>query len=109
METLSLYGIDTEYLNTVATALSDRVAAAEIAMDHSDIAPGARSAATEFGLSFIPFGWESFDLALPRSILFRHLFQNLLSRLKTLPCQAAAKTLTGYDLSNTGELVWVDE
>lgn len=109
METLSRYGINTEILNAVATALSEREAAAEIAMGHSDIAPGARSAATEFGLSFIPFGWESFDLALPRSILFRRLFQNLLGKLKTLPCQAVAKKLSGYDLNNSGELVWGDE
>ena len=109
MELLGRYGIKRDFLNSVATALSEREAAAEIAMGHSDVAPGARSAATEYGLGFIPFGWESFDLALPRAILFRRLFQSLLDRLQTRPCRAIAKKLTGYDLNHTGKLVWGDE
>jgi excisionase family DNA binding protein len=109
MEVLSQYGINVDDLNTSSIAYSEREAAAAIAMGHSDIAPGARPAATEYGLAFIPFGWESFDLALPRSIWFRRLFQNLIGRLKTLPCQTLAKRLSGYDLSEAGELVWGDE
>lgn len=89
--------------------LSEREAAAAIAMQQADIAPGARSAAHEFGLDFIPYGWEAFDLTLPRDIWFRRLFQELMNRLKSQPCQAMADILTGYDLSESGELVWGDD
>jgi putative molybdopterin biosynthesis protein len=78
-------------------------------MDMADVAPGARSAAAEYGWSFIPFGWESFDLALPRSIWFRRLFQDLIARLRSPASQAIADNLTGYDLSEAGDLIWGDE
>ena len=109
MEQLSLHRLSADDLNTTSTALSDREAAASIAMNKADIAPGVRSAATEYGLDFIPFGWESFDLAIPRSIWFRRLFQELLQRLKSPACQQLADSLTGYDLSRCGDLVWGDE
>lgn len=109
MEQLSRYYLNADDLNCVTTALSEREAAASIAMDITDIAPGARAAATEYGLDFIPFGWESFDLAIPRAIWFRRLFQELINRLKSPACQQQADRLTGYDLSKAGELVWGDD
>ncbi len=109
LEMLSQYGINADRLNTGTTALSEREAAASIAMGLADVAPGARSAAAEYGISFIPFGWESFDLALPRSIWFRRLFQDLMGRIRSKPCQAIADSLSGYDLSEAGELVWGDD
>ncbi|MEZ5476413.1 MAG: substrate-binding domain-containing protein [Thiolinea sp.] len=69
-------------LDMTQTAYSEREAAALIAMREADIAPGARSAVLECGLDFIPIGWESFDIALPRNIWFRNLFQGLLQRLR---------------------------
>ena len=80
-----------------------------IAMGEADIAPGARAAAREFGLAFVPFGWESFDIALRRDIYFRRLFQELLKRLQTPECQALAERLGGYDLSESGRLIFGDE
>lgn len=109
MEMLSQRNLNAEDLTTTITALSEREAAAAIAMQQADIAPGARSAAHEFGLDFIPYGWEAFDLTLPRDIWFRRLFQELMNRLKSQPCQAMADMLTGYDLSESGELVWGDD
>ncbi|MEJ2454443.1 MAG: helix-turn-helix transcriptional regulator [Candidatus Thiodiazotropha sp.] len=109
LEVLSHYGTSADRLNCVATALSEREAAATIAMGMADVAPGARSAAHEYGLSFIPFGWESFDLALPRSIWFRRLFQDLIARLRSPAALAMADALTGYDLSEAGDLIWGDE
>jgi len=54
-------------------------------------------------------GWESFDLTLSRSIWFRHLFQEFIAELKSLPNQQIAESLGGYDLSACGELVWGDD
>lgn len=109
MEMLSGYGLNSENLNSTITALSEREAAAAITMGLADVAPGAHSAAHEFGLAFIPFGWESFDLVLKRDIWFRRLFQELISRISSQPSQAMAEQLTGYDLSDTGELLWGDD
>ncbi len=109
IELLSQHGLNANQLNGQLIALSEREAAAAIAMGMVDVAPGAKSAAAEYGLGFISFGWESFDLALPRGIWFRRLFQELLNRLKSNPCQEMASRLSGYDLSSAGELVWGDE
>lgn len=109
LEILGQHGLNSSTLNSEITALSEREAAATVAMNQADVAPGARAVATEFGLGFIAFGWESFDIALPRAIWFRRLFQELIARLKSLACQQLAENLSGYDLSNTGELVWGDE
>jgi len=108
-ELLSHYHKITDQLNCEIEAKSEREAAAAIAMDLADIAPGTRSIANEFGLGFISLGWESFDLALPRNIWFRHLFQEFISELKSLPSQQLAESLGGYDLGSCGELVWGDD
>ena len=109
LEVLSHFHKSTDQLSTVNHANSEREAAAVIAMDLADIAPGTRAAANEFGLGFISLGWESFDLALPRNIWFRHLFQELINELKSLPSQQIAERLAGYDLGSCGELVWGDD
>lgn len=108
LEILGQHGLNASALNSEQIALSEREAAASIVMDQADVAPGAHAIATEFGLGFIPFGWESFDMALPREIWFRRLFQDLLGRLKSVTSQQIADELHGYDLTNTGELLWGD-
>ena len=98
-----------EALNITATALSEREAAAAIVLDQADVATGPRAAATEAGLGFIPFGVEGFDLALPRNIWFRRLFQELLNRLQSGECRRLADMLGGYDFSQSGELIWGED
>ena len=109
LEMLSRHNLNASDLQQATTALSEREAAAAIATGQADVAPGARSAATEFGLGFVPTGWESFDLALPRGIWFRRLFQDLIARLKSDDCRRLADRLSGYDLREAGELVWGDD
>lgn len=93
-------------LNVTVTALSEREAASAIVLGQADVAPGARAAANEAGLKFISFGVEAFDLALPRDIWFRRLFQDLLARLQSGETRQLADILGGYDLDACGELVW---
>jgi len=109
MEILSHYGCNAGSLNTPLTALSEREATAAINMSLVDVAPGTRAAATENNLGFISFGWESFDLALPRAVWFRRLLQSLLGRIKSVQCVAFAEALSGYDLRDRGDLVWGDD
>lgn len=105
-ETLAQHNVDPSRLRVAARANSEREAASLIAMDHADVAPGARGAATEFGLDFLPIGWEAYDLALYRGVYFRSLFQKLLDYLKGPECQRLAQLLGGYDFSDMGQLVW---
>jgi putative molybdopterin biosynthesis protein len=105
-ETLALHNVDPATLRVTAPANSEREAASLIAMGHADVAPGARGAATEFGLDFVPIGWEAYDLALHRGVYFRSLFQKLLDHLKGPECLRLAQLLGGYDFSDMGQLVW---
>jgi putative molybdopterin biosynthesis protein len=105
-ETLSAHGLASRDLRVGQRARSEREAASLIAMGIADIAPGVRGGATEFGLDFVPTGWEAFDLALYREVYFRTLFQRLLDHLKARPSHNLAGVLGGYDLSQLGEVVW---
>ncbi len=106
LEELSRHGVDLQQLHRVGTAHSEREAAALVAMGQADIAPGARAVATEFGLGFVPTGWEAFDFALSHGIYFRRLFQQLVEALKSPDTATLAGELGGYDLSRTGNLAW---
>lgn len=105
-ETFAKYRVDPAALRVTARAHSEREAASLIAMEQADVAPGARSAATEFGLDFVATGWEAYDLALPRAVYFRALFQKLLDHLHGSECQHLAQLLGGYDFRDTGKLIW---
>ena len=94
--------------SAVATAHTEREAAAVVAREDADCAPGTRAAATEFGLGFLPLGWEAFDLALPREILFRRLFQDLLAACASPSARALAQRLGGYDLAPLGKIIGLD-
>lgn len=96
-------------MNVAVTALSEREAAAALVLGQADVAPGARAAASEAGLVFVPYGSEAVDFALPRNIWFRRLFQDLVSRLQSGESRRMADLLGGYDFSETGELVWGED
>ena len=105
-ETLTRHGLEVRALNAAVTALSERDAAAAIALGLADAAPGVRAAAAEMGLGFVSTGWECFDLALERGIYFRKLFQDLIARLRDPETAQLARLLGGYDLAEAGRLVW---
>lgn len=106
LETLSQFGIQEDTLKITCHANTEREAAACLAMNLADLAPGVRASANEFGLDFLATGWESFDLALPRGVYFRTLFQKLLENLRSTHAHELSRELGGYDLSGCGELVW---
>ena len=105
-ELLAEHNLDATRLQVVDQSLSEREAAAHIAMGKADAAPGVRACATEFGLGFIPTGWEAFDFALKRSVYFRALFQKLLDALRGADTREYARQLSGYDLEPAGDLIW---
>jgi len=108
-EMLAQHQTSADDLEVIGRALSEHEAAATVAMGAADVAPGARAAATEAGLAFVPVGWEAFDFALYRGIFFRTLFQRLLDDLKSPATQDLARALGGYDLTESGKLVWASQ
>ena len=109
MEVLSKHRLNTDRLNATATALSEREATASINLGICDVTLGARAIANEFGLEFISLGWEAIDFAIPRNIWFRHLFHNLINRIKSDSGHQIANQLGGYDISQCGKLIWGDD
>ncbi|MEH8199743.1 MULTISPECIES: helix-turn-helix transcriptional regulator [Aeromonas] len=85
---------------------SERELAAAISRGDADVGPGAQSTATEFGLGFMPLSQECFDLVMPQGVFFRTLLQQLISWLQSPEGRELAARLGGYDLTQSGKLVW---
>jgi excisionase family DNA binding protein len=102
---LAARGFHDEDCSIVSTALGEQDAAARLVRDEADCTPGTRATATEFGLDFLPLGWEALDLVLPREIVFRHLFQALLTTLAGNALHQHAQRLGGYDLTPLGRIL----
>lgn len=105
-ETLARHSIDPASLRVTGQANSEREAAALVALAQADVAPGARAAAAEFGLEFLPIGWEAYDLVLRRGVYFRRLFQKLFEQLHSPECRRWAQLLGGYDYADHGKVIW---
>jgi len=105
-EVVAEHRLDPADRRITARAYSERDAASAIATGQADVAPGVRAAAGEFGLEFLPIGWEAFDLAMSRGIYFRTLFRGLLDVLRGAECQRLAQVFGGYDLTELGNIVW---
>jgi putative molybdopterin biosynthesis protein len=105
-EIIAEHRLDPADRRTTARAYSERDAASAIATGQADVAPGVRAAAGEFGLEFLPIGWEAFDLAMSRGIFFRTLFRGLLDVLRGAECQRLAQVFGGYDFTELGSIVW---
>ncbi len=105
-ELIARHHLDPASRRITGRASTEREAASQLAMGQADVAAGVRGAATEFGLDFVPIGWEAFDLTLHRSIYFRNLFQRLLESLRDSDSRRDAEMLGGYDLAECGDLIW---
>ena len=100
-------GIKGETLNgydTLATRHMD--VGLEILNGRADAGPGIRPVANILGLDFIPICWERFDLVITKERFFDQGIQLFLSLLKGKVIQATADEYGGYDLSQTGKMVY---
>ncbi len=105
-DTAAAYGVDLGELNSALQMQTEREVASLLSRAQADIAPGPRSVAREFGLQFIPVGWEGFDLVLPRAIYFRQLFLALLQHLTSHEMQSIAQQFGGYRFEQSGDIIW---
>ncbi len=107
-ELCARHDFDPARLRMVRTVESEREAASMLAGQQTDVAPGSRAIAGEFGLDFVPLDWEAYDFALDRGVYFRTLFQRFVETLKSEDCQSYAQSLGGYDFQQCGRIVWSD-
>jgi len=60
------------------------------------------------GLDFVPLAWERFDLALRQRDYFLPGLQALFKFVRTVTFRERASELTGYDVSEAGNVRWVN-
>jgi putative molybdopterin biosynthesis protein len=74
---------------------------------HADCGIASRSAAAAAGLDFEPILWERFDLAIRQRDYFRPPLQKLMAFMRTSAFARRAEEMTGYDVSQSGEVRYV--
>jgi putative molybdopterin biosynthesis protein len=78
----------------------------EVLSGRADAGPGIRTVAGLLDLGFLPLRRERFDLIMPKDRFFDRGIQLFLGFLRNQPFKDLALKLPGYDLSNTGEMVY---
>ena len=73
---------------------------------NADAGLAIEAAAREQGLDFVPLQWERFDLVVRRVEYFEPPLQRLLAFTRTEPFRDRAALLAGYDVANTGAVVF---
>ncbi len=80
--------------------------AASVANGAADVGLGIRSAAVALDLDFIPVSTERYDLLTTREFLESEMMDALLAVARSEEFKRAVLALGGYDLSDTGKVVW---
>lgn len=79
-----------------------------IARGQADVGLGVEAAAQAYGLDFVPLALERYDLVIPAQTWELPAVQALVSWLRTNEARQAINALGGYDLSQTGQVEWVE-
>ena len=72
----------------------------------ADAGLAIEAVAKEQGLDFVPLQWERFDLVVRRAEYFEAPLQRLFAFTRTPPFRDRAAALAGYDVANTGAVVF---
>ncbi len=80
--------------------------AASVANSVADVGLGIRSAARALGLDFIPVAWERYDLLMTREFLHSSSMDKLFSVIWSQQFKDQVSSLGGYDVSDSGEVMW---
>ncbi|MBW2366457.1 MAG: molybdopterin biosynthesis protein [Deltaproteobacteria bacterium] len=106
---LSELGVDPDdihgYTNEEYTHMSVAVA---VLSQSVDAGLGIFAAAKALGLDFIPVVTEQYDLVIPRIYMDTEPIGMLLNTISSDSFQKRVKALGGYDLSKTGETIFVE-
>jgi excisionase family DNA binding protein len=80
----------------------------EILAGRADVGPGIETVASALDLGFVPLRWERFDLLVSREVFFEKSIQAFFGLLQSEMFKEMAHTLTGYDLTMAGKIVFQD-
>jgi molybdate-binding protein/DNA-binding transcriptional regulator YhcF (GntR family) len=82
--------------------------ASAIAKGQGNTGLGVQTAALAYGLDFIMFTTERYELAIPEEVWQRSTVQSLCHWINTDSAKTAIDELGGYDVSETGNVHWVE-
>ncbi len=77
-----------------------------IAEDKADVGVAIGAVARPHRLDFVPLAEEYFDLVIRRHDFFEPPIQTLLAFARSEPFRVRAGELTGYDISDLGQVIW---
>lgn len=102
-------GIDPQKINGYTNETSTHTTLAErIAEGNADLGFGLQTAALAFGLDFIPFVRERYDLVIPAENLAAPAIASLLDWLNSPSARQVIEGLGGYETASTGRLDWLE-
>jgi molybdate-binding protein len=78
----------------------------EILAGRADAAPAIRAVAGILELEFLPLRWERYDLMVAKDRFFDEGIQRFLSLLHETQFHELASSLSGYDLSLSGKMIF---
>ncbi|MGD8365340.1 MAG: helix-turn-helix transcriptional regulator [Desulfobacterales bacterium] len=81
----------------------------EILAGRADAAPAIRAVAGILELEFLPLRWERYDLMVAKDRFFDEGIQRFLSLLHETQFHELAGSLSGYDLSLSGKMIFPQE
>ena len=100
-------GIDGEAIDGYHhTAVRHLDVGLEILAGRADVGPGIRAVAGMLGLGFVPLRWERYDLLITKERFFDPGVQLFLGLLPDDEFRQLANTLSGYDVSASGKMVY---
>lgn len=104
-------GVDVAKISNYETGLKTHMAAAAaVASQNYDCAPGISTAARTLGLSFVPFIPERLDLVIPKRFFNRFPVAGLVEIIRSQRFRKEAELqFPDYDFSRTGEVLWSSE
>jgi putative molybdopterin biosynthesis protein len=78
----------------------------EILSGRADVGPAVHAVAGLLGLDFLPLRWERFDLLVTKERFFDKSVQEFISLVHEQEFKTAAAGLQGYDLSQSGQMIF---
>jgi putative molybdopterin biosynthesis protein len=100
-------GLSMEDLKTTARPFSSHTDVADaIRQGKADAGLAIEAVAREQGLDFLPLLWERYDLVIRRMEYFESPLQHLLAFARTELFREHARSLGGYDVANTGAVIF---
>ncbi|MFK4764578.1 substrate-binding domain-containing protein [Desulfobaculum sp. SPO524] len=78
----------------------------EVLAGRAECGPGISAVAGLLGLETLHVGWERFDLLIPKDRFFDKPVQQFLNMLADEEFKSLAEALTGYDLSESGKMIF---